>query len=948
VGSVFGHRRCSIRLVCLAFVALCATGPLLAQSDFSTSPTPEVVSGGELVVPVLLNPADGVTSIDFSLLYDPTVLQATAVYKTTYTDGFSLITDLTVPGTVQVTLTGGAALIGNGPIVWIVFNAVGAAGTTSSLTWPSTSLNGGAISSSSTNGQVDVSAAIDALRASDTANGAPNMTVFVPVAADTINGWTDAAIELHYDAALLQALGVSSTPLTSGFTLGFDITQPGIVTATLSGGVGSIGSGDFLEILFRVNGSIGELTPLALVQATANGAPIPVDDGLFTICADADGDGHTECGDDCDDADGNTYPDAPETCDGLDNQCPGDAGHGVIDEGFDGDMDTYTSCGGDCNDMNPAISPAATETCDAIDNNCDSSVDEGFPDTDTDMIADCVDCEPLDPTNPQPPPVGDTLLIDKLAPGSSEAVLTWSDDGLAGPFRMYRGFRKAAMSPSYNAVCVGGPDFATTVNDALVPLLYSNFNYLVTRDRCGESIMGMDSTGSPIPNNDPCPSTGADADGDGTIEAIDTCPGLADPAQTDTDGDSYGDLCDNCITTFNPFQRNPDNDGLGDACDNCPSDDSADQTDTDADGHGDACDNCPLVPNVLQLDTNTDGVGDACSAPAPQATPAPLSFGNIEQAESAVLNVTLTNTGNAPMTVDSISLLAGTDAAFTIFAAPGVPELIPEGQNRIVTIQFAPTLLGVVSGTLRFGFSDASLADIDVTINGTGIEPIAPVALTVNPTSASRLVGECQQVRATAELSSGSFVDVTALANWNSSDMAIATVSTEGLVSVVGTGVATITAELDGFQDQSTITGVAAGTLRLAMPCGELLPGHMFDAEILVDAGAAALGSHAIRILYDPAVVRIVGLLGGNSAEFAVAPDANPADFNSGDTKIAAYQVAALATPTGVVSIGHVSFEVIGAAGSSTNINLVAETLVDTDLADIPWTNLPALLEIQP
>jgi hypothetical protein len=46
---------------------------------------------------------------------------------------------------------------------------------------------------------------------------------------------------------------------------------------------------------------------------------------------DADGDGAgTHC--DCAPSDPTTYPGAPETNDGLDNQCPGDAGYGLIDE----------------------------------------------------------------------------------------------------------------------------------------------------------------------------------------------------------------------------------------------------------------------------------------------------------------------------------------------------------------------------------------------------------------------------------------------------------------------------------------------------------------------------------------------------------------------------------------------------------------------------------------
>jgi hypothetical protein len=54
-------------------------------------------------------------------------------------------------------------------------------------------------------------------------------------------------------------------------------------------------------------------------------------------CIDADADGFGAPGDplcvgDCDDEDPTTYPDAPEINDGKDNQCPGDPGHGLVDE----------------------------------------------------------------------------------------------------------------------------------------------------------------------------------------------------------------------------------------------------------------------------------------------------------------------------------------------------------------------------------------------------------------------------------------------------------------------------------------------------------------------------------------------------------------------------------------------------------------------------------------
>jgi hypothetical protein len=42
--------------------------------------------------------------------------------------------------------------------------------------------------------------------------------------------------------------------------------------------------------------------------------------------------GYTADGTDCDDTNAAIHPNAPESNDGMDNQCPGDAGYGVIDE----------------------------------------------------------------------------------------------------------------------------------------------------------------------------------------------------------------------------------------------------------------------------------------------------------------------------------------------------------------------------------------------------------------------------------------------------------------------------------------------------------------------------------------------------------------------------------------------------------------------------------------
>jgi len=117
-----------------------------------------------------------------------------------------------------------------------------------------------------------------------------------------------------------------------------------------------------------------------------------------------------------------------------------------------------------------------------------------------------------------------------------------------------------------------------------------------------------------------------DEDGDGTVDALDNCPELANADQADGDGDGVGDVCDGCPEAADPGQEDQDGDGQGDACDpdrdgdgiddaedNCP-DLVNDQADGDGDGVGDACDLCPEAADPDQADADEDGVGDACDA----------------------------------------------------------------------------------------------------------------------------------------------------------------------------------------------------------------------------------------------------------------------------------------------------------------------------------------------
>lgn len=357
-------------------------------------------SGLDVVAPVSLSPADGVNSLELAFQYDPTLLTALGVYRTGYTSGFSMMSDLSAPGTVRLSMDRVTPLSGSGEVAWVVFRVLGTPGLPNALHWTSAVLNHGTIAALQQDGQVPVLTASAIFSIPDGASGRPGASVTVPISVSPVSGVTAIDLKLVFDSTVLTAASAAKTTLTAPMALTSNLTRPGEVLISLfTDGAGIAGSGPVAQVTFHVLGLAGDRAPLDLRRGDLDEGSVTtlLDDGEFRTCddLDRDGDGLAGCVGDCDDQRASVHPGAPELCDGLDNDCDR-----FIDEGAtltffrDADSDDYGTVpdtrrgctppegyvadAGDCDDLDPYVHPGAPERCNGRDDDCDGSVDEQF------------------------------------------------------------------------------------------------------------------------------------------------------------------------------------------------------------------------------------------------------------------------------------------------------------------------------------------------------------------------------------------------------------------------------------------------------------------------------------------------------------------------------------------------------------------------------------------
>ena len=98
-----------------------------------------------------------------------------------------------------------------------------------------------------------------------------------------------------------------------------------------------------------------------------------------------------------------------------------------------------------------------------------------------------------------------------------------------------------------------------------------------------------------------------------------------------------------------------------------------------------------------------------------------------------------------------------------------------------------------------------------------GDPPARVLSVTVSPAGASLPLGESQQFVATATLSDGSILDVTMLANWNSSNPSVAAISVNGLVTAASQGATSISAKYRLVAGSTNLTVTTAALVSITV-----------------------------------------------------------------------------------------------------------------------------------
>jgi len=422
--------------------------------------------------------------------------------------------------------------------------------------------------------------------------------------------------------------------------------------------------------------------------------------------------------------------------DGLANACdPDDDNDGFSDR-------QELTAGSD--PLNPNSTP---EVCDGVDNDLDGLTDEGFPNTDGDTLADCVDDDDDNDGMPDSYEVYydclDPLVYDANADPDGDTLTSIQEynqhSNPCSPIFISTTLGIDADSRGNTATSLGSIEACTSISSgssttidlfitdvsALLgwntdiiynPSLISITNINVKMFQAADGHSNIYNASDPTPDTDgsfyasavdlsapPYQDSGSGVLARITISAL--APGISpltisSPTLTDVNGQPIGDTDGNGIfegSVFNaqiaidrPCPGDSDGDGILDPSDNCPLVYNPDQTDTDGDGIGDPCDD----------DDDDDTVPDATDNCPLDANPGQADTDGDGIGDACDLDVTLGidanpsgNTATSLGPVDACASAASGSSTTIDFFITSVSDLL--GWATYIT--YDPSLISITN-----------------------------------------------------------------------------------------------------------------------------------------------------------------------------------------------------------------------------------------------------------
>ncbi len=293
------------------------------------------------------------------------------------------------------------------------------------------------------------------------------------------------------------------------------------------------------------------------------------------------------------------------------------------------------------------------------------------------------------------------------------------------------------------------------------------------------------------------------------------------------------------------------------------------------------------VLNVAGASVSLTGAG--IDGPETAVSPATLSFGNqVMTTTSAAQTVTLSNPGNLPLTINSISLAGANPTRFAQTTTCGAT--LAAGANCTVNVTFAPTVAAAQSALLNVSVA-APATPRSIALSGTGI--LGPIA-TVSPTTvpfANKAINVTSTAQAVTVTNTGSAsmtingislsgADAALFAQTNTCGATLAagancTVSVTVTPTVVGTP---LSASLDVNVAAPAISQSVSlsGTGAAALPVAAVSPATLTFAAQLVNTTSAVQTVTVSNTGNAPMTISGFSLSGADAAQFGQTTTCGP------------------------------------------------------------------------